>query len=65
MKELREGQRRIREFACPRCGAGTGERCVTRSGRRANSEHADRFYAAVQAGRLPIIDVPAGTAQWT
>lgn len=53
-----EASNRMREFACPHCGVGVGERCVTRSGRPAAYEHSDRYYLARRAGRLPIVDRP-------
>jgi hypothetical protein len=36
--------------ACPSCGAGVGQHCVTRNGWRAVTPHAARFQAAPQSG---------------
>jgi hypothetical protein len=50
----------VRRVACPRCGAGKGERCVTTRGRAGNAgtpvsnEHEGRYLAAVAAGYLPL-----------
>lgn len=34
-----------RSVACPYCGAGVGEMCVTESGRTSSNYHGDRFTA--------------------
>ncbi len=34
-----------RSVACPYCGAGVGDMCVTDSGRTSSSYHGDRFAA--------------------
>ena len=46
----------VRSVACQRCGAGNGERCVSRTGKPAADEHAPRYYAAACAGLLPLED---------
>lgn len=42
-----------RSVACPYCGAGVGEVCVTDSGRASSSYHGDRF-AANQTESDPV-----------
>ncbi len=55
--EGEEVKRRVLSFSCNRCGAGQGERCVTKSGhQRYTGWHALRWYSAVRAGLVPVFE---------
>jgi hypothetical protein len=44
----------MRTLHCDGCGALPGDPCTTLRGNRSAVSHADRFYAAHEAGLLPL-----------
>jgi hypothetical protein len=49
-------EQREMEVPCPRCPAVVGEWCWNENGYRHRELHDQRFYAATEAGLLPIGD---------
>jgi hypothetical protein len=49
-----EVRRRVLSCACPRCGAGQTERCITKTGQRHHHWHAARWYQSIRAGLVPV-----------
>jgi hypothetical protein len=53
--EGRQVNRRVLSLECFKCRAAPGEQCQTKTGQIASHHHALRWYAAQEAGLVPII----------